>query len=129
MYDASKDPNYVDHLYLGKIQFTDPGLCSIEVYGNECMIPHFHIIGDNFECCPCIYEPLYFNHGNKNDKLSNKDLKTLDNWLREQSKFYTQKISNWESICVLWHQCDNPTKLVPKNPVQPHYVDMINMRG
>ena len=141
------DPNYVDHLYIGKVDLTvsdenvineygvgklnfkQAGLCSIEVFGDEGLIPHFHVVGINFECCPCIYEPLYFNHGYKTDKLSKKELKILDTWLRQAHK--NLNISNWEYICMIWEECGNPMNIANKykNPVQPHYEDTVNMRN
>ena len=55
------------------------GLCNIYVCSFEGLtIPHFHIIGNNFECCICIYEPFYWSHGGKYmSTLSNKQVKIL----------------------------------------------------
>ena len=122
------DPNYVDHALIGTIDFSTAGNCKIEVYGKEGSIPHFHITNKsiNFECCLCIYEPLYFNHGSKTDKLSKKELKILDTWLREKNDEFTV-YTRWEVICILWKMSENPSELIPKILIQPHYEDTVNM--
>ena len=63
------------------------GYCTIEVWPDEGQIPHFHIITKNkikWECCIEIFRPRYFSHGSKQGTLSNKQLKILDDWLREE---------------------------------------------
>jgi hypothetical protein len=83
----------------GRINFPNGiGECKICVYSNEGTIPHFHVIGsDNFECCPCIYYAVYFNHGLKQGKLSSKQRKILNNWLDSPS-IAQPKLTNWEGI-------------------------------
>lgn len=118
----------------GRFNLGNPvGKCRIEVYSNEGQIPHFHIIGESkskkFECCPCIYDAVYFNHGTKIDRLSNKQLIILNNWLNSPCDKFGGAINNWHIISSLWEMCHNPMTNVPKNPVQPNYSNMINMRN
>ena len=77
--------------------------CQIYVYSNEGTIPHFHLFNKNktFECCICIYEPLYFNHGFKTGKLTNKQCEILNEWLDKPSYLMNDK-SNWQMIDALW---------------------------
>ena len=104
------------------------GECKIYVYSGEGTIPHFHIIPKNdIECCICIYEPLYFNHGNKQGKLNSKQRKILNEWLKE-ANYANSKLTNWEGIAYAWF-IGNGDKYIPKNPKQPNYSDMENMRG
>ena len=102
------------------------GLCKLEVYPNEGQIPHFHIISKNnikWECCIEIYNPKYFSYGSKIGKLTNKQLKILDSWLRDISKkdIFSFGVTNWQTICMIWEFQGNPNTNVPKNPIQPDY--------
>lgn len=118
------------------------GKCSVYVRGNEGPIPHFHLISNsksrvkgnkgNFESCICIYQPLYFNHGGYQDKLTRKEAILLNNWMKEKvntKEENLKNVSNWGFICTLWAFSGNPLINVPKNPVQPVYSDLQNMRG
>lgn len=115
----------------GKIDNNIIGKCKIEVYGGEGPIPHFHIIGltKKFECCPCIFQPLYFNHGTKTDKLIKNQLKILDLWLREPCTKFGGVLTNWEVIVQLWESCGNPLKNFKLDSTQPDYTKMKNMRN
>ena len=106
-------------------------ICKIEVYGSEGQTPHFHVISttNKFECCPCIFKALYFNHGYKTDKLSRKQLKILDDWLRLPCSKFGGVLSNWEIIVRLWESCDNPLTNYNINSIQPDYTKMVNMRN
>ena len=115
----------------GKIDNSIIGKCKIEVYGGEGPIPHFHIIGltKKFECCPCIFQPLYFNHGTKTDTLTKNQLKILDSWLREPCTKFGGVLTNWEVIVQLWESCGNPLKNFKLESTQPDYTKMKNMRN
>lgn len=106
------------------------GDCKIQVFNNEGPIPHFHITNEskNFHCCPCIYEPVYFNHGVKVDRLDSSQRKELNQWLSKQNKFVPTS-TNWEMIAAAWQMLENPTKNIPKNAKQPDYTQLHNMRG
>ena len=43
-------------------------------------MPHFHIISNDksFECCICIFDNRFFNHGKHQGILTRKDWKILD---------------------------------------------------
>lgn len=107
------------------------GECVVKVYPNEGQIPHFHIESKDgkFKCCPCIFEPLYFNHGTKTGKLSSQQRKILNNWLSNP----TNKIlptTNWQNIISYWQALGNPLTNFPTKPVnQPDYTKLENMRG
>lgn len=105
--------------------------CIIRVYPNEGQIPHFHIESKDrkFKCCPCIFEPLYFNHGSKTGKLSSQQRKMLNNWLSKPID-KTSPITRWESIHVAWRLLENPLTNFPTKSVrQPDYTKLENMRG
>ena len=59
--------------------------------------------------------------------LNSKQRKILDNWMNERSKSFPE-ITNWILISRLW-SIGNGDKYVPKNPIQPNYTDLINMKG
>lgn len=106
--------------------------CQVYVYSNEDPIPHFHLFNKNktFESCICIYEPLYFNHGFKTDKLNNKQCEILNKWLDEPS-YANPKLTNWELIDTVW-VTGNSDLYIKKNNikrVKPFYTNMVNMRG
>lgn len=106
--------------------------CQIYVYSNEGTIPHFHLFNKNktFERFICIYEPLYFNHGTKNGKLTAKQCKILNDWLDEPSYAFPD-ITNWKAIEGSWIT-GNPDNLYIKRHgrgSKPFYTNMVNMRG
>ena len=114
---------------IGRVNFPNNiGECSIYVYSDEGTIPHFHIIPKNgsSECCVCIYEPLYFNHGNKQLQLNSKQRKILNKWLKSEFK-YNKKVTNWEVISTAWI-IGNGDKYAPNLPSQPNYTNLVNMR-
>lgn len=92
-------------------------------------IPHFHVMRKGkLHCCICIFEPLYFNHGTKTDKLSSVERKQLDSWLRKPFSKYSNN-TRWEEIISAWIMLNNPTKRFPKGkPIQPDYRLLENMR-
>lgn len=105
------------------------GECKIYIYSDEGNVPHFHIIPNNRkeECCICIYQPLYFNHGSKQMRLNSKQRKILNDWMNSPSKV-APEVTNWRLISIFW-QTGNGNKNVPKNPIQPNYNDLANMRN
>ena len=126
-------------LYLGGIY----GNSKIEVYtkeGNN--IPHFHIVNNGLQiCCPCIYEPYYFNHGTKNKTLNNTQLKILNDKLKEKvpnnklTTLFTDKEINdqnnnktyWDAIRSFYTRANNDTAVRPTK--QPDYTKMVNLRN
>ena len=141
MKDSREEPKLLGELNLttdellnedciGRINFPNTiGQCSIYIYSNEGTIPHFHIIPKNNvgECCVCIFEPFYFNHGSKQLRLNSKQRKMLNNWMNERS-YADSRLTNWDAIVFVW-KVGNGNKYVPKNPIQPNYTDLINMKG
>ena len=119
--------NTLDTVHFGK----GLGDCKIQVFNNEGIIPHFHITskGENFECCVCIFEPLYFNHGRKNGKLDANQRKQLNKWLCSPSNAVVGNLTNWENIVLSWQNLGNSMKCIPKVIKQPDYINMENMRS
>lgn len=115
---------------VGRINFPkNIGQCKIFVYSNEGKIPHFHIISKkgNEECCVCIYQPLYFNHGNKQLQLNSKQRKILNEWLQSPSEIVSGA-TNWGVLSGFWIG-GNGKDNVPEKLVQPNYNDLKNMRN
>lgn len=109
------------------------GECKIEVYGpNEGSVPHFHIqsLDKSFQCCVCIYSNNYFSHGSYTGKLNTKQCKELNEWLNLIQKNSFGKLTNWETIVVMW-EGSNPECKFPKGrkvKIQPHYENMVNYK-
>lgn len=91
------------------------GVCSNE--GNN--IPHFHITGEDVDCCIQIYDNKYFEHGTHNGTLKNKDnCQILNFWLCQKYK-NNSNITRWDAISNLWVELNG----VPNNITlyQPNY--------
>ena len=81
------------------------GNIKICVYGGEGPVPHFHIEGDGFNCCVCIFDNMYFDHGIHTDTLNKSQCKQLDEFMRERSKM-NNKLTNWETCKLLWESAN-----------------------
>lgn len=116
----------------GKRNFpNDIGECKIYLYSDEGLIPHFHIIPKKGgkECCICIYQPYYFNHGiTEQVRLNSKQRKILNEWMNQPSKL-EPVISNWKIVSGFWQTGNEDDPNVPENPVQPNYNDLIYWRN
>lgn len=121
----------------GDINFSNRiGFCSIEIWPNEGQIPHFHIIpkdskvAKSWQCCICLYESMYFNHGSKQGTLTNKQLKLLDSWLRENINIRGISGSRWALACNYWDGQGNSQINIPKgnNIKQPDYTKTIKYK-
>lgn len=105
------------------------GFCDIQVWNNEGPIPHFHIISKNninWECCIEIFNAKYFKHGSKQGTLTTKQLKILNDWLKEPC--YDDGIradSRWDMIKYFWKAQGNPMKFVRENSTQPDYTKTV----
>lgn len=136
-YDSSKDSNYRDELRLfsinndeilqedriGTINKTSNGNIDIYVYGKEGKyIPHFHLIGNNLNCCICIYDNKYFSHGVHKDKINSKTKKILNGFLKEKNKTIVE-YSNWQVI-GLFFDISNQTNYFNKKLKQPDYTKL-----
>ena len=86
---------------VGRIGVTKIGKVAINVYAGEGPVPHFHIEGNDFSCCVCIFDNRYFDHGTHQDTLNRKQLKELDSFMREISKNDPYR-TNWELCKLLW---------------------------
>lgn len=115
---------------IGIIDFGyDIGKCKILIYNFEDdTVPHFHIegISKRFKCCVCIYDNMYFTHGEYKDTFDNsKQCKFLNEWLKKKCKLYhSAGKSNWEYIKELWENYKLDDTLFPENrktKFQPDY--------
>ena len=108
----------------------------IYVYSNEGPVPHFHLIettekdrDKKTDCCICIFEAKYFDHGSHVSALNNKELKILDSFLRSKNNTNT---SYWQSIVLFWDY-SNPdnAKKYPQfrlSTIQPDYTHMVEYK-
>lgn len=108
-----------------KIDISKADNCKVKVRTNEGGVPHFHIIGDNFETCICIFIPLYFAHNNKTaETLPNSDLKELNSWLKKQYH-KDPTLTNWEKIAQFWDDNNSEeSSNFKRTATQPDYVGM-----
>lgn len=86
------------------------GQCSIEIYDNEGInMPHFHIVSSDkkFNCCICIFDNRFFNHGTHQSILHRKDWKILDEWMRKPNKD-DKTVTNWIKMVDDWKQLYDP---------------------
>lgn len=99
-------------------RFKDFKKCKVGVCGNKgSNIPHFHITGENIDCCIQIYDNAYFTHGTHKGTLkNNKNTAILDDWLR---RIYEGSETKWEKICNLWSILNGDFKTNVKR--QPDY--------
>ena len=110
------------------------GKCTIEVYGSEGeYMPHFHIISNDksFECCICIFDNRFFNHGKHQGILARKDWKILDEWMSKDNSRFKDKYnvkSNWDAIVSMWKQL-NGENINIKTIEQPDYTTIKPYKG
>ena len=102
--------------------------CKVRVCWNEgSNIPHFHITGENIDCCIQIYDNRYFEHGNHTGTLkSNSNCQVLNLWLNGKYKNNTN-INRWNAISNLWIQLNG----IPDNieMFQPNYDEIKPYKG
>ena len=117
-----------------RINIKSIGELKIEVYSNdnEGQVPHFHLFTPNhdFESCICIYSANYFGHGGKyRDKLSNKQCRILDEYLRQPHKLMPTA-SVWNVIKGFWETGNTNCKFPEKRKVliQPDYSSMVDYK-
>lgn len=100
------------------------GPCSVEIYDGEGInIPHFHIVSSDkkFNCCICIFDNRFFNHGKHQSILARKDWKILDEWMRKPNK-NDRTVTNWDKMVDEWkHLYDPKGKLNLDYDNQPDY--------
>ena len=77
------------------------GKVKINVYANEGPVPHFHIEGDGFSCCVCIFDNMYFDHGIHTDTLNKSQCKQLDEFMKQPCESNV-KLTNWEACKFAW---------------------------
>ena len=99
-FEISINETNIERLSLNKI-----GYVRINVYEKEGPVPHFHIEGDGFSCCVCIFDNIYFDHGIHTDTLNKSQCKQLDEFMRDKSEIDPIH-TNWEMCKILW-EADN----------------------
>lgn len=109
--------NNANARYAGQITFFDTSLneatvasirlrpitVDIRVYAGEGPVPHFHIVNksEGFDCCVCIFDNYYFDHGNHQSVLSSVQRKTLNEFLSSPNHD-SPYITNWQFIRDIW---------------------------
>ena len=139
VYDGSIDPNYIEEMKLLTIQLSNDILneesllkntkignkkYDMCVYGKEGNIAHLHIIGENFNCCICLYDNMYFSYGKNKDKLKPKQEKEFNKIMNSLS-LIAAPFTNWQFACQLWYVANGGgpndlNKFYPKRK-QPDY--------
>ena len=105
------------------------GTCSVEVYDQEGMIPHMHVVGNNRVICVCLHTNKYFSHDDKYIQFSNaKQREEFDNWLRKPNIKVAREhglgyVTNYEAAVYMWNKLNPHALLAPKK--QPDYPNMI----
>ena len=108
----------------------------LEVYSGEGPIPHFHLVskGENdrdkkIDTCICIFEARYFDHGTHVSTLSSKELKVLNEFLKEQKNPIGG--TYWDIIATQWYELnpDNITRYQYINKKQPDYTHMLGYKS
>lgn len=103
-----------------------PIYVDIRVYTGEGPIPHFHLVtrDKSFDCCICIFDNYYFNHGTHQSVLNSVQRKSLNDFLSSINN--ESSITNWESIRYAWilnnKYTDGRNGDYPKN--QPDYTEI-----
>lgn len=100
---------------------------TIEVYPNECDVPHFHFFTKDKKISGClqIFKPEYFICGNDKSELTNTQLKQLVSFLNDEKY---QDVNNWRLTVFAWAHDENKEiykKMNLKNVKDPS--DIINM--
>lgn len=75
----------------------------IRVYAGEGPVPHFHIVNksERFDCCVCIFDNYYFDHGTHQSVLSSVQRKTLNEFLSSPNHD-SPYMTNWQNIRSIW---------------------------
>ena len=104
IYQLSEDESYtmITDLDLGSNQ-----TCKIIIWSNESCIPHFHIVFPDVntefnESSLCILYPRYYIHKDNFKKLTNSQLKAIEDWLHKST--LNQYTTNWFQICIMWEK-------------------------
>ena len=141
VYDGSIDSNYIEEMKLLTIELSDDNILNEEsllnntkignkkydiyVYRKERnYIAHLHIIGENFNCCICLYDNMYFSHRKNKNKLKPKQEKEFNKIMSSLSPI-AAPLTNWQYACQLWYvanggEPNNINKFDPKRK-QPDY--------
>ena len=98
---AIDDFEIINEAGIGKLSIQKIGKVKINVYANEGPVPHFHIEGDGFSCCVCIFDNMYFDHGIHTDTLNKSQCKQLDEFMRDKSEIDPIH-TNWEMCKIAW---------------------------
>ena len=110
------------------------------VYDKEGIIPHFHIVekrsgsrNSTVDCCICIFEPRYFDHGTHMSTLPRNKLKVLDGFLRTECSYTVSGYTYWNKIVDTWIEYNRDNYI--KYPhlyccnTQPDYTNMLGFRS
>ena len=100
--------------------------CDVVIYDNDDILPHFHIVCGGFECCICIYKPMYFSHTDEIKSLNDEEVLALIEWMDEPHKLSKYNTSNWYTISSMWCISNNSDDNVPEVISRPDYKLLLN---
>lgn len=95
-------------------------------------IPHFHYVDEatrgkdskkGFHTCIKLEVPEYFNHEGKEDKLSSKQKKELNEFLRKPFDRPKFQGTNWDYIVMIWNM-NNSDKNIDEDQEIPDYTKL-----
>ena len=106
----------------------------IFVYGNEGLIPHFHVKYNGKETCFSIFEPMYANHEAHHTTMTHKQLKGLNIFLMSPDRTSeTKNKSFWEEIVDDWVVRNNDHNFEHKDDyrkiTKPNYEKTVSNRN
>ena len=96
-YEPADDPTYKDVFEVGKLELSDIGEVIMYVYENDGLVPHFHIVNDNFETAICILHPLYYDI-HKIDTLTDIQIDELIEYFNSDKEKWIMLRAFWSSL-------------------------------
>lgn len=76
----------------------------ILLYVGEGPIPHFHMVSKDksFDCCICIFDNYYFNHGGMHQSSLDTEQRKLLNDFMSSPNHDSPYATNWQCIRSIW---------------------------
>jgi hypothetical protein len=98
------------------------------IWFNESKIPHFHFVSDDssFDTSICFYEPRYYIHKERFNKLNESQIKRLVEFINESNHLGTM-YSLWDSFNLYRHYLDDNKYKYKEDIVIPDYTQLNNL--
>lgn len=96
--------DYKCNTKLKTFNLTGLGECAIYMFEESTNIPHFHIIGDDFETAICMKHALYFDGHNNIDILTDEQVDELISALNENDP-------DWDWYKMIWNGANLHAKM------------------